>query len=167
MVSMKKLFTNVKILVLIFALVLALVLIHPSFKDGVAIRSIQKDSVAMEADMVSPSASVKPMSREVILSINTQEIKSVKEYHDAISLLIPDETFTVKTNRDTYYLTTRVSSENSSEIEDIGITVYPRPKTNIRKGLDLEGGTRVLLKPDEEITPEDLDLVINKYRAET
>jgi preprotein translocase subunit SecD len=160
MVSMKKIFTNVKILVLIFALILALVLIHPSFKDGVAIRSIQKDSVAMEADMVSPSASVKPMSREVILSVNNQEIKSVKEYHDAISLLIPDETFTVKTNRDTYYLTTRVSAENSSEIEDIGITVYPRPKTNIRKGLDLEGGTRVLLKPDEEITPEDLDLVI-------
>lgn len=35
--------------------------------------------------------------------------------------------------------------------EDIGITVNNAPKSNLRKGLDLQGGTRVVLQPEEEI----------------
>ncbi len=35
------------------------------------------------------------------------------------------------------------------------------PKTNIRKGLDLQGGTRVLLQPAEELFNEDLDTLIS------
>lgn len=160
MVNLKKVFTNVRVLILIIALLLALVLIHPSFKDGVAVRSVAKDSAASEAGMVSPSPNVKPMSREVILSINGKEITSVKDYHDAISLITPDETFTLKTNKETYFITSRVSQENTDEIEDVGLMVYPRPKSNIRKGLDLEGGTRVLLKPEGEVSQEDMDLII-------
>lgn len=43
---------------------------------------------------------------------------------------------------------------------DIGLTVYDAPKTNLRKGLDLQGGSRVLLKPQEQISPEDLESII-------
>ncbi len=45
-------------------------------------------------------------------------------------------------------------------VEDVGITVYDAPKTNIRKGLDLSGGTRVVLKPEERVSEEDLDLIV-------
>lgn len=44
--------------------------------------------------------------------------------------------------------------------EDLGLSVYDAPTTNIKKGLDLQGGTRVLLRPEEEISSEDMDLVI-------
>ncbi|MFP4523999.1 MAG: hypothetical protein ACLFO2_01600 [Candidatus Woesearchaeota archaeon] len=44
--------------------------------------------------------------------------------------------------------------------KDLGLTVYERPRNNIQKGLDLEGGTRVLLKPEEAITEDELDLVV-------
>lgn len=37
---------------------------------------------------------------------------------------------------------------------DLGISVFNAPKTNIRSGLDLQGGTRVLLEPAESITDE-------------
>jgi preprotein translocase subunit SecD len=160
MTELKKIFTNIRILILIGALIIALVLIHPSFKDGVAIRSIAKDSPALEAGMSSPSPNAKPMSREAILSINGANIVSVKDYNDALDLLTPDETFTLKTNKNTYFLTTRAGINDSTIIDDIGITVYPRPKSNIKKGLDLEGGTRVLLEPQEEINQEDMDLII-------
>ncbi|MFA6073034.1 MAG: hypothetical protein WC758_02905 [Candidatus Woesearchaeota archaeon] len=158
--KLKKLFTNLKILILIFAIIVALLLIHPSFKEGVAIRSVAKNSAALEAGMVSPSLNSKPMSREVILSLNGEPIKSVKEYNDAISQLQADETFTLKTNKNTYFITTRASTDNSSVIDEIGLTVYPRPQSNVKKGLDLEGGTRVMLEPETETTPEDLDLVV-------
>lgn len=44
--------------------------------------------------------------------------------------------------------------------EDIGLTVYDAPKNNIRKGLDLSGGTRVVLEPEEKISSEDVDVII-------
>jgi preprotein translocase subunit SecD len=50
--------------------------------------------------------------------------------------------------------------------EDIGLSVYNAPTTNIRKGLDLQGGTRVLLEPEEILDKEGLDILIEnmKYR---
>jgi preprotein translocase subunit SecD len=44
--------------------------------------------------------------------------------------------------------------------EDIGFSVYEAPTTNIKKGLDLQGGTRVLLSPETRVSSEDMDLVI-------
>lgn len=44
--------------------------------------------------------------------------------------------------------------------EEIGIKVAQAATSNIRKGLDLAGGSRVLLKPDEEISIQDIDSII-------
>jgi len=49
-------------------------------------------------------------------------------------------------------------------VEDIGLSIYDAPTNNIRKGLDLEGGTRVLLSPKEEVSSEDLDLIMENIR---
>ena len=48
--------------------------------------------------------------------------------------------------------------------QDLGLNVQPRPKNNIRKGLDLEGGTRVLLQPAAPIDDATLDLVISNIK---
>ncbi len=45
-------------------------------------------------------------------------------------------------------------------IEDLGLRIYKSPTTNILRGLDLEGGTRVLLQPEEEVSEEKLDSII-------
>jgi len=45
-------------------------------------------------------------------------------------------------------------------VEDVGISVYPLPKNNIRKGLDLEGGTRVLLQPERILSSENMSLLL-------
>lgn len=39
-------------------------------------------------------------------------------------------------------------------VEPLGITVADAPETNLRKGLDLQGGTRVLLRPEEQVTDD-------------
>lgn len=43
---------------------------------------------------------------------------------------------------------------------DLGVSVQNAPKTNIRMGLDLQGGTRVLLEPAEELTQEQFDTLL-------
>ncbi|MBT4823575.1 hypothetical protein HN695_06080 [Candidatus Woesearchaeota archaeon] len=45
-------------------------------------------------------------------------------------------------------------------VEDLGFTVYDAPQTNLKKGLDLEGGTRVLLQPEIEVSQDDMEIII-------
>lgn len=49
-------------------------------------------------------------------------------------------------------------------VENLGFRVDNAPKTNLRKGLDLQGGTRVLLKPAEEISSDMLNIMIDNLK---
>ncbi|MBI3026620.1 hypothetical protein HYY70_00770, partial [Candidatus Woesearchaeota archaeon] len=53
-------------------------------------------------------------------------------------------------------ITAQKTKQISMGTEDIGLRVYDAPKTNIRKGLDLQGGTRVLLQPEAKLSGNDL-----------
>ncbi len=54
--------------------------------------------------------------------------------------------------------------ENVIGTEDVGLRVYDAPTTNIRKGLDLQGGTRVLLQPERELTKDEIDTLIDNLK---
>ncbi len=45
-------------------------------------------------------------------------------------------------------------------VEELGIRVANAPKTNLRLGLDLQGGTRVMLKPETKLAEADVELLI-------
>ncbi|MBI2144495.1 hypothetical protein HYU17_05105 [Candidatus Woesearchaeota archaeon] len=45
-------------------------------------------------------------------------------------------------------------------IADIGLKVSNVPKSNLRLGLDLQGGTRVMLKPETKLPKEDMELLL-------
>lgn len=51
-------------------------------------------------------------------------------------------------------------------VEPLGLDVYNAPTNNIKKGLDLQGGTRVLLKPEEgsDVSDDDLDIIISNLK---
>ncbi len=173
MTKLKEILKNKKVLILIVAVLLSILLINPVFKDGVAIRSVQEDSAAAEASpsrIPNPSPSIKPTQREVIIAIDNQKIKNVEDYYNAINTIEEGQTFAIQTNKQTYYLTQELFNETitnddgeevvSERYQDIGLNVYPRPQYNVRKGLDLEGGTRVLLEPQGDITSEELDMTV-------
>ncbi|MFW6450459.1 MAG: hypothetical protein ACOCZ6_05380 [Nanoarchaeota archaeon] len=46
----------------------------------------------------------------------------------------------------------------------LGLDVYDAPSTNLKKGLDLMGGTRVLLEPERQLSEEEVDLIINNLK---
>ena len=54
--------------------------------------------------------------------------------------------------------------EINKGVEDLGLRVYDAPKTNIRKGLDLSGGTRVLLQPETKLNQFDLSVLIDNMK---
>ncbi len=49
-------------------------------------------------------------------------------------------------------------------VEPLGFAVGPAPKSNLREGLDLQGGTRVLLKPAEPVPAETMSLMIDSLK---
>lgn len=203
--KLKKIFTNVRIIILLIFLVLAVAAIHPNpYKNGVAIRNVITNSSANLAGIQSPKPNIAPMRREVIIAVNNRIVKDMEDYSNTIKDLKPNISIQLKTNKDNYRLITKEKLEvielNETEwkiieeivevnetinntivkenktitkriqvpktkiislgTEDIGLRVYEAPNTNIRKGLDLQGGTRVLLQPEEEITKSDMENLI-------
>jgi len=205
----RKIITNVRVIILLVFLVLAIVAINPRpGADGVIIGNIISNSSAAEAGIQQPTATTRPVDKERILAINNRPINNVGDYYNYINTFGPNESVQIKTNKGLYRLTTVEDFEvielnvtiekiieevitvnetiNGTVIQrnetikkaievpktkkiskgtrDIGIRVFNAPKTNIMKGLDLQGGTRVLLQPEELLQQADLQSLIDTMR---
>lgn len=92
---------------------------------------------------------------EIITLNETEEQTYIEEFYN-------------ETNNRTINITkTRVVNKTLQKdlgIADLGLKVYDAPTTNIRKGLDLQGGTRVLLKPETEMNQSDVDTLIENMK---
>lgn len=153
----KKIFKKWKVIFLLFFLFFALLTIKPNFWDeGATIRSVQQNSSAMLAGIENPSSKLSPLAKERIVSINGEDVTSAADYYDYISTLEANRTVHLETNKDTYTLITKESYGGVG----LGLKVYDTPNSNLRKGLDIEGGTRVLLEPEEQVSDEDMDLIL-------
>ncbi len=87
-----------------------------------------------------------------IISINGKNITS-NNFNNILFEALPYKTLNIKTDRNNYAFLVN---------KELEISVDNVERTNIRKGLDLKGGTRVLLKPitDEEISDNQImDLI--------
>jgi preprotein translocase subunit SecD len=224
--KLKQMARNWRIILLVVLLAISYLAIEPDFgKEGVAIRSISKNSSAAISGMRNPEPGDKPMLREVVTHVNGRKIGSEADYFDATKSLIPGDLVkissesnfrwngqkrsfsffdvkheymltakpvyrityldeyenvtvqktvpynatvngtTVTMNR-TINVTELVQKADTAVIgtEDLGIRIYDAPTNNLKKGLDLQGGTRVLLKPETEVSQDDLDILIDNLR---
>ncbi|MBI2546511.1 preprotein translocase subunit SecD [Candidatus Woesearchaeota archaeon] len=142
----RKMLKNPRVIILVIAFILALVAIQPNpFVDGVAIQAIEQNSSASQGGMHNPLPNTRPLSKERIIAINNEELSSIREFYDFVSTLKANDTVLVRTNKAQYRLLVQVPGS-------LGISVQDAPMTNIRKGLDLQGGTRVLLRPAEKVS---------------
>ncbi len=156
--KLKRFFSNFYVIMLLVVLLFGVVAIHPSpDATGVTIRSVMKNSSAYNAGIASPDPGAAPTSKEAITAINSQPVKDVESYYQILSA-VPDGTqITLTTSKHKTYLLTKTS-------DDIGISVYNAPKSNIRLGLDLQGGTRVVLQPEEKVSEEVLESLITSLK---
>ncbi|MBW2964295.1 hypothetical protein KY363_02445 [Candidatus Woesearchaeota archaeon] len=212
--TIKQMLKSVRIILLIVFLVLSIIAIHPSPNaDGVAIRSVTRNSSASLAGIESPSPTSTPMAKERVLYVNNEPVHTVKDYHDLVADLKPNRTVQIKTSTGFYQLKTlpivnvtyldewenqtveetvevnktfkykngttfekpvnetinrtieiQKTLEDVTGTQDIGLSIYEAPTTNIVKGLDLQGGTRVLLQPEKKISDEDMSIVIDNLK---
>jgi len=156
----KKIITSPRIIILIIALIFSVVAINPHFdNEGVMIKSVLKGGPSELAGMTSPKASTPPLSKEVITSINNINIRNVDDYYNAVFNLVSGQAVAIQTNQGIYNLQLGNISSNP-----LGLSVADAPTTNLRKGLDLQGGTRVLLGPEEQISNEEMSLLVDNLK---
>src|SRR3989344_6122662 len=131
--SMAKL--TLRIWILIIVLFLAFLTISPwkSLESGVLIKSVEKNSTAFNEGL---------QQGKTIKKINNQEIKNTQDYTNAVSnLFLTQENYTkviIQTSKQEFILFTN----------SLDLTVSEIPKTKIKTGLDLSGGSRALIKPE-------------------
>ncbi len=192
--KLRRIVTNPRVVIVIVALLIAVYSTGIPFslgREGVVVRSIEKDSAAYDAGLRS-SEGAALAAKEVIVAIDGQKIRAVADYADAVSGLEINQTLLFETNKAFYRLTVKpevnirvlpeleekviivnattnetkkvLANKTVEEIlgvdDDLGLKVANAPKTNLRLGLDLQGGARVMLKPETELPREDLELVI-------
>ncbi|HLC58374.1 MAG TPA: hypothetical protein VJI68_00785 [Candidatus Nanoarchaeia archaeon] len=151
--KIKKILTNPRVIILIVFLLISLFAINYQFTtEGATISSVEFNSSAYESGLRTPPSEISLTSKEKVLKINDQEINSPQEYLTKIQSIPKDSSLTLTTTKKEYTII--------KKSEDIGLTVTKAPTSNIRKGIDLQGGTRVLLSPVGEVTEEDIQDII-------
>jgi len=152
------LLSSARVWILIILAIISIIAINPTFdNDGVAIRAVMVDSPASHANIQTPGANTWPRSLEVIRAINMEPLENLAQYHSTVSQLTPNESVFITTNRGTYTLTVPDIAANETEIgrDPLGLSVSNVPSSNLRLGLDLQGGTRVLIEPDTHLSAEE------------
>ncbi len=71
---------------------------------------------------------------------------------------------TIKTIKENITIQVNKTIKKLIGAEDLGLKVFPAPTSNIRLGLDLQGGTRVILEPEKKVSKDDMDLIINNLK---
>jgi preprotein translocase subunit SecD len=158
----KEIFKSWRVVLLLILIVLAIVTIQPQFggTEGVSIRAVGKNSSAANGGLENPSAGLTPLSREIILSVNGEKISTQEDYFAVLKTFKEGQTVRLETNEKIYTL---VAHGNVTKV-DLGLKISDAPASNLRKGLDLEGGTRVLLKPESKVSSDDLELIISNLK---
>lgn len=130
--------------VMIAALILSVLAIHPNFESGVLIKSVERDS---------PSYVEGLRSGEIIKSINGEKISNKEDYNRIIGELPKDQevSLNIQTKKNQYIFLTNTTPE---------ILVQNVPRTKIKTGLDIQGGARALVSPEQNITDAQLEDLI-------
>ena len=163
----RSIFSNLKIWIYLIFFILTMLAINPSpFNKGATIRTVSTNSSAYFAQMSSPSPGEVPTARERIVEINRLPVDNANDFDRIISTLPKNTTLLIKTEKSKFgvFGDQKIYTLNYMAPENLGIKVYDAPKSNILLGLDLQGGTRVVLQPESKVSPEDMDILLKNMQ---
>ncbi len=144
----KQIFTSWRVILLILFVIGAVWAIQPKLsQEGVIISGIEKNSTAEINGM---------QANELIEYINDDKIVTPADYNSVISKLQNGSIVKIYTDKNTYSI---IAEERDGAIF-LGLNTKEAPTSNLKQGLDLVGGIRVILKPNQDITDEQLSDVV-------
>ncbi len=161
--KIKDIFSNFRVLTLIFFIFISIIAIDYNFGEkGVVINGVVPGSIAQSAGIDFDSQ--EDLSNfEEIISINYQEVQDINNFYEIVSVLEKNKSFILETNKNIYSI--YLPNSNLSTLESVGFSVKEESSSNIRLGIELEGGSRIILKTNETLTQSDFDLLVNTLQS--
>ncbi|MEK6835629.1 MAG: hypothetical protein AABX55_01255 [Nanoarchaeota archaeon] len=140
-----------RVIFLLFFIIVSIIAINPKFNaEGVAIKAVDVNSTASLAG-IKAQQDLTLTNREIIKAINNIEINNLNDYNKALNSVKDNEVVRITTNKNQYIML---------KTGDLGLTVDKVSSSNLRRGLDLQGGTRVVLEPEEKLSKQDVSDLI-------
>ena len=146
-------------LVIFFIIVSFLSINYTQNPEGVAIVGITPNSIA-EVSGFEVKENVPLRDLEVIKKIEEIPINSQREFFEHIENNKNKEV-TITTTKDTYTIDLSSISQNESIEEELGFSLRSTPSSNIKLGIELEGGSQIILEAKEDLDKQQLEDVIN------
>ncbi|MFA5175722.1 MAG: hypothetical protein WC413_00465 [Candidatus Nanoarchaeia archaeon] len=150
--KIKQIFKSWKVIVFLLFVIFSYIAINPQFgKEGVVIKAVELNSTSYLAGMASPAPTLVQTKLETIKAVNGNTITNLQDYSKALDSIKEGEIIRLSTDKREYaFMKTNYS----------GLTVADKPFSNIKKGLELAGGTRVLIQPEGEFSDQERDDLI-------
>jgi len=124
-----------RVSLLLFTILVSVILINPfGSGPGVNVAYVEYNSSAWGAGLKNGMR---------ITEINTMRVDSPQAFAGVVDTLQPGSVVNVVADKKPY----SVYLKNITEATPMGLEVRTPPATNLRLGLDLQGGTRVIVKP--------------------
>jgi preprotein translocase subunit SecD len=143
----KDIFTSWQVIILILVILGSVLAINPHQANGVQITSVETNS----------SAELNGVQKGFIITgLNDQTVKTTEDFTAAVNQLQAGKIAKVQTDKGQFSFV--VEDKNNATFT--GIEVKDRPTSNLKQGLDLVGGVRVLLQPEEQLAQSQLDDVV-------
>lgn len=161
--KLKDILLNFRVWILLVFLFVSFLAINPSFdNDGVSISGVTPSLLASNAGITFDTTS-SLRNLEEIRSIDGVQIDNETHFYDVVNSLDYNESILFETDRDVYPIT--FSDTNESKIAQLGLSVRESPNSNIRLGIELEGGSRLILSPEDNLTEEDYTLLVDTLQS--
>lgn len=151
---------NWRIILLLLFIIISFVAINYKFSnEGIVINGIVPGSTAQQGG-ISYDSDTSQGNLERIIYINNQEVNTPENYYNIINSLQENTTINIKTNKNNEGYNVIFNDTNS-----LGISVITMPTSNIKLGIELEGGSRLILKPLSELSESQFDLLIDNLQS--
>lgn len=106
----------------------------------------------------------------IITKINGAMINNISDYNQVLQSINPNQSITIEFKEKTipYIYSTQTAYPFLAKVKNnktnIGLVVNDVKTSNLNFGLEMVGGTKVLLKPEEEITDEEAERLMETLR---
>jgi preprotein translocase subunit SecD len=145
-----ELFKSYKILLLVFFLISSFFWFNYDFSNekGIVITSVSIGSLA-EKNGFEIKSNEKLRNLEKIITLNKIEISTQKQFFQILNNITTNN-FEILTSKKLYTITNYNWNSTTSKEELLGLSFRNKATSNLKLGIELEGGSKLILKPKKE-----------------
>ena len=149
--KLKYILISPKTIVLMFFLIISVLFFNYDFSNEkrIVISSVSIGSHAEKSGIeVSPNSKLRDL--EKIIEIDGVQISNERQFFEVLEK-IEKNNFNILTDKNIYTINNFLdNSTNLSNSQILGLSFRDAPKSNLKLGIELEGGTKMFLKPTNQ-----------------